>query len=154
MKTSYLHYGLLQERLERYKVLKRSGIKQSGTLPIYTDYHADENIRSFNLGDSFTPALRFHFIDESPVYGDRIEHKGWPAGKDVIRGVVFRLPNDNVLAGWATKLGGIALVDKLLFKNEYMAVVHADYLAKKEADAWTQLSEDMPLLMNELKVAS
>lgn len=125
----------IQERLKRFKLLKLLNHSNSGTLPMFTDYRAQDKTRMFTLGKEFSPADRFHFCHESESYGEFMKQTGWPCSNtgDEIRGVIFQLPQGRFLAGWSNVSSERAQVDKIIFMNEYQAWIHADYLAKLEA---------------------
>lgn len=129
----------LYGRLLTYKILKLLKLNGTNKSAPKLHFNASDGSRvvNVNLGSN-TPSSRWWFINDSANYSYIIQHNGWNYGSNadnVIKGLVFRLPGSKgFLAGWALE-NGQGGVEKTLFGNEYQAVIHADYLAKKEAEA-------------------
>ncbi len=140
MQKIITHKDSLVERLVNFKILKSMGFNGGRcTEPFTINFNAIDSKRAFDIGSDFSPAPRWWFVNDSTNYSYIIQHRGWVCdedGEEVLKGVVFRLPSSKgFLAGWALE-DGCAVVEKTLYANEYQALIHADYLAKRESEAW------------------
>lgn len=141
MRKIHLHQGTLSQRLQKYKSLKYLGLSLgTGTSAITVDFKASDRIRTFDLGDGFSPSLRFWLAKDSKTYSNYINPFGWPCdekGQKNLHGVVFQLPFDKgYLAGWSQGLGKVSLVEKKIYMNEYRAIMRAEEIARIEAFSW------------------